>query len=107
MTDEPPAPPDERLPAPGRAPSPPPPPDLWTTIDDLWTWLEAHRTQTGDRDRTLLLRLLKLSEEVGETAQAVIGATGQNPRKGTTHTWQDVEAELCDVPSRPWSPCAP
>jgi hypothetical protein len=22
---------------------------------------------------------------------------GQNPRKGVTHTWQYVEAELCDV----------
>jgi hypothetical protein len=27
----------------------------------------------------------------------VIGATGQNPRKGTTHTWDDVQSELCDV----------
>jgi NTP pyrophosphatase (non-canonical NTP hydrolase) len=41
--------------------------------------------------------MLKLSEEVGEVAQAVIGTTGQNPRKGVTHTWEDVEAELCDV----------
>lgn len=22
---------------------------------------------------------------------------GQNPRKGITHTWDDVQAELCDV----------
>jgi len=22
---------------------------------------------------------------------------GQNPRKGVTRTWQDVEAELCDA----------
>ncbi len=41
--------------------------------------------------------MLKLSEEVGEVSEAVIGATGQNPRKGITHTWDDVEAELCDV----------
>ena len=27
----------------------------------------------------------------------MIGATGQNPRKGTTHTWDDVQSELCDV----------
>ena len=44
-----------------------------------------------------LLRILKLSEEVGEVAAAVIGATGQNPRKGVTHSWQDVESELCNV----------
>jgi hypothetical protein len=30
-------------------------------------------------------------------AQAVVGATGQNPRKGTSHTWDDVQSELCDV----------
>ncbi|MBN0044876.1 MazG-like family protein [Streptomyces actuosus] len=68
---------------------------LWDTIDDLWAWLEAGQPH-GGRDG-LLLRILKLSEEVGEVAQAVIGATGQNPRKGTTHTWSDVESELCDV----------
>ncbi|GGP98155.1 MazG-like family protein [Streptomyces mutabilis] len=69
--------------------------DLWTTIDALWKWLEADQP-VGGREG-LLLRMLKLSEEVGEVAEAVIGATGQNPRKGVTHTWDDVEAELCDV----------
>ncbi|MFB7594397.1 MazG-like family protein [Streptomyces sp. NPDC056160] len=67
----------------------------WASIDALWAWLDDHRAH--DSRETLLIRMLKLSEEVGEAAQAVIGATGQNPRKGTTHTWQDVEAELCDV----------
>ncbi|CAL9434459.1 MULTISPECIES: MazG-like family protein [Streptomyces] len=69
--------------------------DLWNTIDDLWKWLQADQP-VGGREG-LLLRMLKLSEEVGEVAEAVIGATGQNPRKGVTHTWDDVEAELCDV----------
>ncbi|MBQ0889868.1 MazG-like family protein [Streptomyces sp. RM72] len=69
--------------------------DLWNTVDALWTWLEADQP-VGGREG-LLLRMLKLSEEVGEVAEAVIGATGQNPRKGVTHTWDDVEAELCDV----------
>lgn len=82
------------------APSAPLPdrlPDLWATVDEMWAWLEAHHPLGSDPDRTLLLRLLKLSEEAGEVAQAVIGVTGHNPRKGVTHTWQDVEAELCDV----------
>lgn len=70
-------------------------PDLWTSVDDLWTWLDANRAHGGQEG--LLLRMLKLSEEVGEVAQAVIGATGQNPRKGVTHTWEDVQGELCDV----------
>ncbi|WP_328440985.1 MazG-like family protein [Streptomyces sp. NBC_00457] len=69
--------------------------DLWTDIDALWTWLDENRAHGGQEG--LLLRMLKLSEEVGEVAQAVIGATGQNPRKGTTHTWDDVQSELCDV----------
>ncbi|PAZ10307.1 hypothetical protein CLM62_41235 [Streptomyces sp. SA15] len=69
--------------------------DLWNSIDGLWAWLEANRP-VGGREG-VLLRMLKLSEEVGEVAQAVIGATGQNPRKGVTHTWEDVQGELCDV----------
>jgi NTP pyrophosphatase (non-canonical NTP hydrolase) len=70
-------------------------PDLWSSIDALCTWMDANRPH-GDREG-LLLRMLKLSEEVGEVAEAVIGATGQNPRKGVTHTWDDVQSELCDV----------
>jgi NTP pyrophosphatase (non-canonical NTP hydrolase) len=70
--------------------------DLWSSIDALWTWLESNRPQDAPEDPTLV-RVLKLSEEVGEVAQAVIGATGRNPRKGVTHTWDDVQAELCDV----------
>lgn len=70
-------------------------PELWTTVDALWSWLESDQPVTGREG--LLLRMLKLQEEVGETAQAVIGATGQNPRKGVSHTWEDVQSELCDV----------
>ncbi|MFF5367777.1 MazG-like family protein [Streptomyces sp. NPDC013187] len=73
----------------------PPAPELWSNIDALYEWLDANRPVEGREG--LLLRILKLSEEVGEVSQAVIGATGQNPRKGVTHTWEDVEAELCDV----------
>ncbi|MBD9703236.1 MULTISPECIES: MazG-like family protein [Streptomyces] len=71
------------------------PDDLWHSVADLHAWLEADQPYGGREG--LLLRMLKLQEEVGEVAQAVIGATGQNPRKGTTHTWDDVQAELCDV----------
>ena len=69
--------------------------DLWSGIDDLWTWLD--RIDPLDGKEGMLLCMLKLSEEVGEVAQAVIGVTGQNPRKGVTHTWEDVQGELCDV----------
>ncbi|MFI7497441.1 MazG-like family protein [Streptomyces sp. NPDC049687] len=82
-------------PCPSPSPPPPPSPDIWTTVDALWTWLEANRAHGGREG--LLLRMLKLSEEVGEVAEAVIGAMGQNPRKGVSHTWEDVQGELCDV----------
>ncbi|WP_308409426.1 MazG-like family protein [Streptomyces pinistramenti] len=58
-------------------------------------WLDRESTLPPEQER--LLRILKLSEEAGEVAQAVIGATGRNPRKGHSHTWDDVQRELCDV----------
>ncbi|WMX47358.1 MazG-like family protein [Streptomyces roseicoloratus] len=67
----------------------------WHTVTLLQQWLTTH--QQLPRDEEILVRVLKLSEEVGEAAQAVIGARGVNPRKGHSHGWQDVEAELCDV----------
>lgn len=70
-------------------------PGLWPTVDELLTRLEAGRAHTGTEGA--LLRVIKLSEEVGEVAEAVIGATGDNPRKGYSHTWEDVQRELCDV----------
>jgi len=60
-------------------------------------WDEAGRLTEWLGEVPVEAQLLKLSEEVGEVAEAVIGATGQNPRKGTTHTWEDVQGELCDV----------
>lgn len=68
--------------------------DQWSTIHRLVAWLD----QTNGRDQhEITLRLLKLTEETGEVAQAWIGATGQNPRKGVTHTRADVAEELVDV----------
>ncbi|MFF8472295.1 MazG-like family protein [Streptomyces sp. NPDC015414] len=80
---------------PGTAVNADPTPGLWPAVDELHSRLEATRTVPGPEG--VLLRILKLSEEVGEVAEAVIGATGQNPRKGVTHTWDDVQSELCDV----------
>jgi NTP pyrophosphatase (non-canonical NTP hydrolase) len=70
--------------------------DLWESIGRLQDWLASAQPARPPQE-ALLLRILKLSEEVGEVAEAVIGATGQNPRKGTSHTWDDVQSELCDV----------
>ena len=67
----------------------------WDTVDRLVEWLDTNGTLPPETDK--LLRIMKLSEEVGEVSEAVIGVTGQNVRKGVTHTWDDVQAELCDV----------
>lgn len=42
-------------------------------------------------------RIDKLMEEVGEVGQALGGWSGENPRKGITHTRDDVLDELLDV----------
>ncbi|MFF8100111.1 MazG-like family protein [Streptomyces sp. NPDC016640] len=71
-----------------------PNPDQWSTIQGLVAWLDR---ENGRSDSEIGLRILKLSEEVGEVAQAWIGVRGQNPRKGITHSTADVADELCDV----------
>ncbi|MEU9111911.1 MazG-like family protein [Streptomyces sp. NPDC048483] len=68
---------------------------VWAAVEELVRWLDDGSALPPEQVR--LLRILKLSEEAGEVAQAVIGATGQNPRKGHSHTWDDVQSELCDV----------
>jgi NTP pyrophosphatase (non-canonical NTP hydrolase) len=57
-------------------------------------WLDA---ANGRDDHELTMRILKLIEEAGEAAAAWIGAAGTNPRKGVTHTRDEVAAELADV----------
>jgi NTP pyrophosphatase (non-canonical NTP hydrolase) len=66
----------------------------WTVVRDLVGWLDA---SNGEGEHETAMRLLKLTEETGEVMRAYIGATGQNPRKGVTHTARDVAEELCDV----------
>lgn len=51
----------------------------------------------GDHQAEMTMQMLKLTEEAGEVAGAWIGMTGQNPRKGQTHTLDDVLSELADV----------
>jgi NTP pyrophosphatase (non-canonical NTP hydrolase) len=69
--------------------------DAWDTIGEIVGWLDAGSHLPPDTEK--LLRIMKLTEEAGEVTSAVSGAMGQNPRKGITHTWEDVQAELCDV----------
>ena len=68
--------------------------DQWSTIHRLVAWIDG---ENGRSQHEISMRLLKLVEEAGEVAQAYIGSQGQNPRKGRSHSVQDVEGELCDV----------
>lgn len=69
---------------------------MWEQVQKLRGWLdeEVPPAEAGD---IRLLRILKISEEMGEVAEAYHGATGANPRKGVSHTWADVNKELADV----------
>ncbi len=69
--------------------------ETWEIIGRLVERLDNHSTVSPQTDR--LLRVMKITEEAGEVVEAVNGALGVNPRKGHSHTWQDVERELCDV----------
>ncbi|GGO89616.1 hypothetical protein GCM10012280_33260 [Wenjunlia tyrosinilytica] len=67
----------------------------WGTIDRLVGWLDSESPVAPEVAR--LLRVLKINGEAGEVAEAVHGVMGSNPRKGASHTWEDVQEELCDV----------
>ncbi|MEV4983605.1 MazG-like family protein [Micromonospora sp. NPDC053811] len=67
---------------------------VWVTARAFRAWLDA---ANGTGEAELTCRVLKLTEEAGEVAGAWIGLLGQNPRKGVTHTREEVAAELADV----------
>ncbi|MYV58024.1 MazG-like family protein [Streptomyces sp. SID3212] len=83
--------------------------ELWEHAGAAYAWIRrSDRARRGDQARPHAerlesmradrhLRLLKVSEELGEATQAAIGVEGQNPRKGVTHSNSDVATELCDV----------
>lgn len=62
-------------------------------------WIDNGTSQEFKDNETLALfgRVSKVGEEFGEVMQALIGATGQNPRKGYSHTIDDITSELADV----------
>ncbi|MGW3655565.1 MazG-like family protein [Streptomyces sp. NPDC005151] len=70
--------------------------ETWSGVERLRGWLDESPDQAAAGD-VRVLRVLKISEEVGEVSEALTGVLGANPRKGESHTWQDVEKELSDV----------
>lgn len=68
--------------------------DLFPDIADITAWLDESNPAGPHEDA---MRVMKLMEEAGEAAAAYIGVQGQNPRKGVTHTMDDLLKELADV----------
>ena len=61
----------------------------------MWDQVRALHEYHGEVP--LEVRVLKLTEEVGETAEALIGMRGLNRRKGVCRTADDLMDELADV----------
>lgn len=59
--------------------------DAANALADVSEWLDGAISDRTD-EAILWIRIGKIGEEFGEAIEALIGATGVNPRKGTTHT---------------------
>jgi NTP pyrophosphatase (non-canonical NTP hydrolase) len=60
-------------------------------------WDDIQRLHEYHGDVPAEIRVLKLAEEVGEAAEALIGMRGFNKRKGVCRTRDDLLDELADV----------
>lgn len=60
-------------------------------------WDDIKRLHEFHGEVPVEMRLLKLTEEVGEAAEALIGMRGMNSRKGICRTQEDLLDELADV----------
>jgi NTP pyrophosphatase (non-canonical NTP hydrolase) len=60
-------------------------------------WDQVGQLHAHHGDVPVEIRLLKLTEEVGEAAEALIGMQGLNSRKGTCRSRDDLLDELADV----------
>ncbi|MFI8459076.1 MazG-like family protein [Kitasatospora sp. NPDC085464] len=70
--------------------------DLLETIEKITATLD--RVTPLTRDLEVVMRLGKISEEVGEVHEALSRALGHNLRKGhDPEGWTKVQNELCDV----------
>jgi NTP pyrophosphatase (non-canonical NTP hydrolase) len=60
-------------------------------------WEDIQRLHEFHGEVPVEMRLLKLTEEVGEAAEAFIGMRGINVRKGVCRSREDLLDELADV----------
>ncbi|WP_311766726.1 MazG-like family protein [Streptomyces rhizosphaericus] len=80
--------------------------DVHTKLDGLIeTTTVALKTSTTDDENAVqgksdvvpLLRVLKIGEEFGEVAEAILGVMGASHGKGASHMQEELHNELCDV----------
>lgn len=77
--------------------------DAFGELADLIAWMDTwldDNVAEPYKDQPLAqdwARVSKVVEEAGEALDALIGVTGQNPRKGTYGSHADLYAELCDT----------
>jgi NTP pyrophosphatase (non-canonical NTP hydrolase) len=67
----------------------------WDTVEDIHQHLKA--VSPLPPEQHLSVRVLKIQEEAGEAAQALLGTMGASHRKGISHSVDDLAKELCDV----------
>lgn len=61
-------------------------------------WVDSSKGYLGiDSEAHLWRRVAKVGAEAGEVFDAMSGYTGENPRKGQTHSINDVIEELLDT----------
>jgi len=60
-------------------------------------WHDVRRLHEYHGEVPVEVRILKLTEEIGEAAEALIGMKGLNSRKGVCRTRDDLLDELSDV----------
>lgn len=72
--------------------------DMGRNLARISTWVDSSRIN-ADRPAAeqLLVRVSKVQEECGEVCAALVGYMGSNPRKGYTHSLDDIEKELLDT----------
>ncbi|WP_327415367.1 MazG-like family protein [Streptomyces sp. NBC_01233] len=70
--------------------------EQWDQVDRIRRWLDENAGELSERER-VMMRVLKIGEEFGEVSEALHGVYSANPRKGASHSWEDVRKELVDV----------
>jgi NTP pyrophosphatase (non-canonical NTP hydrolase) len=66
-------------------------------LTTLSRWFDEDQRDGADSEGNHWHRIVKVTEEAGEVTEAMIGWTARNPRKGQSHSQEDVEKELLDT----------